>query len=322
VAQLVEGDHTHARACEGVLEALAHLGGVEDVSSFGVAEDEIPVVAVARALVQRFELMGEPCGHRDRPAFVGLGGVHPPAREVVGDADAPHLPVDVQPLQRQQLALAQAGERGGQVQRPLDGAEGVLGYGVDQLVQLGRLQEADALVEGAVLLRAVHLGHRVALRPAPLDREREDAVQEVQVVLDGLRGQALLALALEVSRDARRVDLVDRPLAEERHEMPAQVPAVVLDRGVLALHDVLQVIDVGAAGLLDGSPGRSGNDHVALDPLAQLLLSLRTCQPVRIALGALEPELALHARTARPPRAIPADTPGLVRDLEEPPTAV
>ena len=60
-------------------------------------------------------------------------------------------------------------------------------------------------------------------------------MQEVQVVLDGFRGQALLALALEVPRNVRRVDLVDRPLAEERHEMPAQVPSVVLDRGVLAL---------------------------------------------------------------------------------------
>jgi hypothetical protein len=70
---------------------------------------------------------------------MGLGGVHLPAREVVGDADAPDVPVDVQPLEREQLALAQAGERGGQIQCPLDPADGVLGHGVDQLVEFGWL---------------------------------------------------------------------------------------------------------------------------------------------------------------------------------------
>ncbi len=93
----------------------------------------------AGASAQVFELAGEPCGHRDRAAFVGLGGVHLPAREVVGDADAPGVPVDVQPLEREQLALAQAGERSGEVQRPLDPAEGVLGHGVEQLVEFGWL---------------------------------------------------------------------------------------------------------------------------------------------------------------------------------------
>ena len=105
----------------------------------GVAEDEIPSCGEARASAEVFELAGEPCGHRDRAAFVGLGGVHLPAREVVGDADAPDLPVDVEPLQREQLALAQAGERGGQVERSLDAAESVVRHRLDQLVQFGWL---------------------------------------------------------------------------------------------------------------------------------------------------------------------------------------
>lgn len=117
---------------------------------------------------------------------MGLGGVHLPAREVVGDAHAPDLPVDVEPLQREQLALAQPGERGGQIQRSLDAAEGVLRHRVDQLVEFGWLEEADALVGRAILLGAVDVGDRVALRPAALDREGEHAVQEVQVVLDRL----------------------------------------------------------------------------------------------------------------------------------------
>jgi hypothetical protein len=47
VAQLVEGDLTHACAPEGVLEALAHLGWVEHVPGLGVAEDEVSITAVA-----------------------------------------------------------------------------------------------------------------------------------------------------------------------------------------------------------------------------------------------------------------------------------
>src|SRR5664280_1765326 len=87
--QLVEGDLVYACLGERILEALAHLGWVEDVPRVGVAEDEIPVCGEAGASAQVFELAGEPCGHRDRAAFVGLGAVHLPAREVVGDADAP-----------------------------------------------------------------------------------------------------------------------------------------------------------------------------------------------------------------------------------------
>ena len=90
-----------------------------------------------------------------------------------------------------------------------------------------------------------------------------------------------VALALEVLRDLGCVDLVDRPLAEERHEVAAQMSAVVLDRGALALHHVLQVIYIGAAGLLQCAPGGCGHDDVALDPLAQLLLGLGARESVR-----------------------------------------
>jgi hypothetical protein len=58
VAELVEGDLMHARPGEGVLEALAHLGRVEDVAGVGVAKDEIPVCGEARASAQVFELAG------------------------------------------------------------------------------------------------------------------------------------------------------------------------------------------------------------------------------------------------------------------------
>jgi hypothetical protein len=75
-------------------------------------------------------------------------------------------------------------------------------------------------------------------------------------------------LALEVLRDLCRSDLVDRSLPEERHEVAAQVPAVVLDRGALALHHMLQVIDVGAPRLPQRAPRGARHDHVPLNPLA------------------------------------------------------
>ena len=98
--------------------------------------------------------------------------------------------------------------------------------------------------------------------------------------------------------------------------------AIVLDRGALALHHVLQVIYIGVPGLLQGAPGCSGHDHVALDPLAQLLLSLGACEPIRRAKRALHADLALHARAADPPRAVPTDAPGHVSSLEESAAAI
>jgi hypothetical protein len=51
------------------------------------------------------------------------------------------------------------------------------------------------------------------------DREREQTVQERQVVSDGLRRQSLVLLGQQVRLDARPVDLVHRPAAEERAEV-------------------------------------------------------------------------------------------------------
>jgi hypothetical protein len=98
--------------------------------------------------------------------------------------------------------------------------------------------------------------------------------------------------------------------------------AIVLDRGALALHHVLQVIDVDAAGLLQCAPGGCGHDDVALDPLAQLLLGLGARESVRGARGALGGDLAFDARAAGPPRAVPAHLPSRVGSLEETPAAV
>jgi hypothetical protein len=147
-------------------------------------------------------------------------------------------------------------------------------------------------------------------------------VQEVQEVVDRLGGQARVALGAQERLDGRRVDLVQRAVGEERREVQAQVAAVVADRRRLALHDELQVLDVGLAGLGHGAPLVARQDGVGLDALAQLALGLGAGQPVAGGWAALGAEAALDAHAAGPPRAVPALAPGLVRGHEEPSASV
>jgi hypothetical protein len=83
--------------------------------------------------------------------------------------------------------------------------------------------------------------------------------------------------------------------------MAAQVAAVVGDRSALALHDVLEVGDVGLARLADRPPLPLRHDHRGVDASAQLALSLRPRQAVGVTGRALQPELALDTRPADPP---------------------
>jgi hypothetical protein len=131
-----------------------------------------------------------------------------------------------------------------------------------------------------------------------------------------------LRLRLRYCATLCRPDLVDWTLAEERHEVAAQVSAVVLDSGALALHHMLQMIDISVPGLPQRASRGCGHDHVALDPLAQLLLGLGTSEPIRRAGCALDGDLALYACASRPPRSVPTDASCFVGDLEQAPTAV
>jgi hypothetical protein len=100
---------------------------------------------------------------------VGLGAVELPAGEVVGDPYSARQPIDVHPLQRQQLALAQSGQGRGQVERPLDGAQRIVGDRVYELVELAGLQKADAPVRRVRLLGAIYVRNGVAQNPAALE---------------------------------------------------------------------------------------------------------------------------------------------------------
>jgi hypothetical protein len=137
--------------------------------------------------------------------------------------------------------------------------------------------------------------------PLAVDREREDAVQEVQEVLNGLGRLVLGELCEHESLDTRAIDLVQRSASEERLQVAAQVAAVVLKRRALALHDVFEVLQVGLA---DGAPLRAGDHGLGGDPSSQLGLGLRACEPVGAAGASLGSQAALDAPPAHPPRAV------------------
>jgi hypothetical protein len=98
------------------------------------------------------------------------------------------------------------------------------------------LKEADPPPRRAVLLRPVDQRDRVRRDPAAPYREGEDPVQEVEMVLDRLRGVALLQLPPEVGGNPIGVDLLDLSTAEVRREVAAQIAPIILDRRALALH--------------------------------------------------------------------------------------
>jgi hypothetical protein len=86
-----------------------------------MAEDEMIVALVERALEVAIELAAEPIGHRQGArGALGLRRAQAPARVVAPHADHRRRPVHVAPAQGHQLALAQAGHRRREI-------EGVIG---------------------------------------------------------------------------------------------------------------------------------------------------------------------------------------------------
>jgi hypothetical protein len=96
----------------------------------------------------------------------------------------PAVPVDVAPAQPEELALAQAGHSGHEVERPFDGAELVLGYRGDERVELGLVEVVDVL--GGLAAWRVDELDGVVPRPALLLAVGEDRMEEAQHVADAL----------------------------------------------------------------------------------------------------------------------------------------
>jgi hypothetical protein len=157
--------------------------------------------------------------------------------------------------------------------------------------------------------RAIGDGDRVPHDQAPADRKREHAVGEVQVVVDALDGETGAALRTDVGGDVVRGELGDLGAAEERAEMAAEDDPVVLNRGGLALHHLVEVPEIASADLLECEP-LSARRHVRLrHQLAQASLGLRPRQPGSRAGLAARPQLPLHLTTGDPPLPIEGPRP-------------
>ena len=123
------------------------------------------------------------------------------------DADLARRPVDVTPAQPEQLALACAGHRRGEVQGSLDGAQDVVGDGAQKRLELGLVEEPDLGRFGWLGLLG-ELG-RVGTAPAAVLAECEDRVHRADVVEDALGRLALTALGGHERLDVLRGDAVD-----------------------------------------------------------------------------------------------------------------
>jgi hypothetical protein len=146
VAQFVERDDVQLGAFEGLREALAQLGGVEDAPGERMGEHQVLVAAPARALEMMLELLGEAVGHRHRAAAMGFGESNAPRVKLSATRTRAALQIDVDPAQTEELALAQARHGGGHVDGPFQRAEVVVRHGAQEGLELLGLQEADAAV--------------------------------------------------------------------------------------------------------------------------------------------------------------------------------
>jgi hypothetical protein len=141
VAEVVEAQRGKAGGDRHGLEPLEEARALERPPEHGMREHEIVELAEASAFPVRGQGVGHTPGERYRAvAAARLRRRDLAAHEALADADAPRVPVDVAPAQRDQLALAEAGERRRQIQHAIGGGDSSgcrLGYR-QQLAELGR----------------------------------------------------------------------------------------------------------------------------------------------------------------------------------------
>jgi hypothetical protein len=105
---------------------------------------------------------------------------------------------------------------------------------------------------GAELARTLAGGDRVRAHPAVIARVLEETAGEVHVAGNGLRRES--ALRAHGAGEVIGRDPADVALAEVRDRVSVEHAALVLDGRGFALHDVLDVVQVAVAGLLDRHP--------------------------------------------------------------------
>ena len=148
----------------------------------------------------------------------------------------------------------------------------------------------------AVGSRPLGFGDRVARSPAALLGEGEEAVEEVQVVVDRLRRAPRLLHRRDIAFDVGAVVAVGRLLRQPLLGF-VQDAFVVLNRGGLAFEEVAEVGDVGVADLAQRQALLRRRLHLAHQS-PQLLLGLGLRQPLAAAALALRADLPLDLASA------------------------
>ena len=156
MSQVVKPHLAHATSPQSALEATHEVGVVEHGPALGMAEHQIVVGLVRRRLVVTIQFARESIRHRHRagrPPRLRWAPVsthvRPAHTELAGQ------PVDVAPLQPEQLALSQpcysCGEK--------EDAIGVAVSGAQECLKLGLIEVTNLV--GLLDARAPHLPHRV-----------------------------------------------------------------------------------------------------------------------------------------------------------------
>lgn len=118
--------------------------------------------------------------------------------------------------------------------------------------------------------------------------------------------------------DVVGLNAVETALAEVRHEVAAQVAAVVLDRRALALLDRGEVLDVARARLREGLPLRPADDDgTLLHAAPQLGFGLGARQALARSRCPLGAERPLDTPAPDSPPAVPSLDPVRVRSDRE-----
>ncbi len=243
---------------------------------------------------------------------LALGRAELPADVVLAHADAAGGPVDVLPAQREQLALAQTGHRGGEEDRAVERVELARAGVLDERVDLVEREETDlvGLRGGGQVDARAGVGGRP---PAPRRLGEVEQRRERRDHVSNRLGLEILVLEHEYEvDDVVWRDRVDRAIAEERHEVHARLALDVLDRRPLAaLAFGMQA--VAAADLVDAQAlADAWLDLCLRNQAAQLGLGLRAGETVATAVDALEADLALDLPAVGAPVAVPRLPPVLV----------
>jgi hypothetical protein len=236
-----------------------------------VDEHEIVVVGEALALFQPREAVGDVADHRHAADLLALRDLEPRIGVVPPDVDQAGDEVHVAPLEREQLALTEAGVGGGAVDRSVLRVPRVRGEQLDLVARVG--VELAGVDDGRAL---DHLG-RCGVVPDPTLalRALEDAIEHDQVSDDRAIAQRIVGVLyprvgavrgplatpageqlLFVRVDVVGSDRIGRHVAELVEQVTVDHTDVALERGRVALADVAHEPEVLRGGVRERHAAR------------------------------------------------------------------